>query len=281
MRPVDVNDYPMFFLNRHRRRLFGVYHEPVTRASTDLGVVFCHPLGEEKQYSDRAYVKWARHFAAAGYPTLRFDGYGFGDSEGDLVEATVHSLCADTMDAMTKLCELASVSRFALIGARFGATIAALVAATDQRVAGLVLCSPIVSGGSYRETILRSLQVSELAGGKKAKKREELLAEIKRSGRFALDAQLASGALMEQLAAVNLLDETKGFLGPRIVTALTAESADRVEVMRLEDAYRAESRGLINWDEDRDFWSHKSLYDGYLPTTLYDRTASWLGELQA
>ena len=44
--------------------------------------VFCHPLTEEKLWTHRVFVTFARELAAAGHTVLRFDYRGNGDSDG-------------------------------------------------------------------------------------------------------------------------------------------------------------------------------------------------------
>ena len=146
-----ANEHPIFFENRRGLRLFGMYHEPDVRPPHGLGAVFCHPLGDAKDFSYRAFVQFARALTSAGYPTLRYDSVGFGDSNGESVNVTLESLRDDALDAIFKLGKLAEVAQFALIGCQFGATVASLVAGADERVRALGLISPIVSGERYRD----------------------------------------------------------------------------------------------------------------------------------
>ncbi len=92
---------------------------------------------------NRLYVRMARHLAARGFVTLRFDFSGIGDSEprGDRVPYPA-SCVAETQEAMNLLSQTMSVKRFVLMGICGGALISYKTACRDPRVAGAVLISP-------------------------------------------------------------------------------------------------------------------------------------------
>ena len=86
----------------------------------------------------------ARALAAAGYPVLRFDVRGMGDSSGPL-----HDFLDQTPDvaaAIEALCREAGVQRVMLWGLCDGASAALLYLheRPDPRVAGLCLLNPWV-----------------------------------------------------------------------------------------------------------------------------------------
>src|SRR4051812_12036371 len=62
-------------------RLFGWYHRPAQPRAT--AVVICNPLGDDYVRAHRSLRHLAEALAAAGYPVLRFDFHGTGDSAGD------------------------------------------------------------------------------------------------------------------------------------------------------------------------------------------------------
>jgi alpha/beta superfamily hydrolase len=67
-----------FYLDLNGECIFAGHYRPNTPASR--AVVLCHPLGEEKLWSHRVFVTFARDMAAAGFAGLRFDYRGEGDS---------------------------------------------------------------------------------------------------------------------------------------------------------------------------------------------------------
>ena len=133
-------------------RLFGWYHP--ADAVKGPGLVICPPLFHEMIAAHRSLRHLAEAAAAAGLPTLRFDYHGSGDSAGSDLDphrldawlASVHAAC----DALRKRSGVATI---ALVGVRFGATLAAVAAERRYDVAALVLWAPVASGRSFlRET---------------------------------------------------------------------------------------------------------------------------------
>jgi exosortase A-associated hydrolase 1 len=93
--------------------------------------------------SHRQFVLLAREFAAAGFPTFRFDHRGTGDSEGPSLG--FERIEADIDAAITELLEhTPGVERVVVWGLCDAASAVLLYAARDPRVAGLLLVNPWV-----------------------------------------------------------------------------------------------------------------------------------------
>src|SRR5210317_2099212 len=92
---------PFFFKNR-ANRLFGVKHIPDC-SPADTGIVLIHAFGEEKLWSHRVLVNFARAAARRGYSVLRFDLSGHGDSDGQTEDCTVETFLADIETAKRRL----------------------------------------------------------------------------------------------------------------------------------------------------------------------------------
>ncbi|QSX75475.1 alpha/beta hydrolase [Lysobacter arenosi] len=86
----------------------------------------------------RAYAELARRLAREGYPVLRFDQSGLGDSALPEQAAAGHR-SREIDAAMSLLAEHAGAERFVLCGLCSGADDAFHVAAADHRVAGAIL----------------------------------------------------------------------------------------------------------------------------------------------
>jgi alpha/beta superfamily hydrolase len=140
---------------------FGMYHE----AAGDTGIVLLAPFGVEALACHKSMRLLAEDCASRGFPTLRFDFPGTGDSLGD--EATldaIDSRCKSALAAIDWLKATSGVKNVILVGLRLGASIAAFVG-KEAGVQRVVLMAPIVSGKRYvRE--MRSL--FRIAKGKDA-----------------------------------------------------------------------------------------------------------------
>lgn len=139
------------------RPLFGFYHPP-SRDNARTAVVLCNPFGHEAMSSHRAYLALASRLANAGFPTLRFDYDGTGDSAGgaqdpERVAAWLRSIAA----ARDFVLAQSGLDQVVLVGTRLGALLA-LRHATERPVDGLVLFAPPASGRAWvRE--MRALQL--------------------------------------------------------------------------------------------------------------------------
>lgn len=113
-------------------------------APRDVGVVIVVGGPQTRVGSHRAFLKLAHALAARGYPTLRFDTRGMGDSHGDFPEFT--NLSDDINAAVAQLLKTApQVRRVVLWGLCDGAS--AILLGADQfapHVSGYVLVNPWV-----------------------------------------------------------------------------------------------------------------------------------------
>jgi alpha-beta hydrolase superfamily lysophospholipase len=124
-----------------------------------MAVVMCPPLGHEMLCTHRAYRHLAERLATRGFPVMRFDYHGTGDSPGsDRDDDRVHAWLATIDDAITLMREAGAAS-VALFGMRAGGTLAAAAAARrvdrHQRspsaidVDALALVAPCASGSAF------------------------------------------------------------------------------------------------------------------------------------
>jgi alpha-beta hydrolase superfamily lysophospholipase len=156
--------------------LFGWYHADPSGGGADVAVLICGTLSREALDSHHSLRVLADAFAQAGYPTMRFDYAGSGDSYdlprgGEQGADDSSELWAiwqrNIHDAADKLREITGASRLILCGLRIGATLAAIVSESREDVVGLMLLAPVLRGRSY----IRQLRLeSELGHGKAAVK---------------------------------------------------------------------------------------------------------------
>jgi exosortase A-associated hydrolase 1 len=121
--------------------LLGIVHQAPGQPSR--GLVFVVGGPQYRIGSHRQFVHLARAFAASGYPCMRFDARGMGDSSG--VSPGFEAMAEDIRAAIDAFLTAApGLTEVILWGLCDGASAAALYAPEDARVAGLVLVNPWV-----------------------------------------------------------------------------------------------------------------------------------------
>jgi len=143
--------------------LLGVLARPAAPAQCrPVAVVIVVGGPQTRVGSHRQFVQLARRLAAAGYPCLRFDYTGMGDSPGpkpdfEAAGADVSGAC-DTLRAAAPGCR-----SIALWGLCDGATAAAFQAAQDERIAAVIAANPWArSDGTRSATMVRQHYGSRL-----------------------------------------------------------------------------------------------------------------------
>ncbi|HEY9089074.1 MAG TPA: alpha/beta hydrolase [Anaerolineaceae bacterium] len=138
-----------FFFGPASQQLFGLYHAPYAGQERDFGVLICNPWGQEFIRAHRSISQLGLRLARAGFPVLRFDFTGAGDSAGADDCAGLAQWQADIRAAIQELKRRARVESVFIAGLRLGASLAGLVASGRDDVEGLVLWEPVVAGEEY------------------------------------------------------------------------------------------------------------------------------------
>lgn len=122
-------------------RLVGILHQPSELAQRGVLIVTGGP--QYRVGSHRQFVLLARHLVQHGVAALRFDYRGMGDSEG--CTRPYHQINDDLEAAIAAFFgAVPGMRQLILWGLCDGATAAALHAARDPRIAGLILLNPWV-----------------------------------------------------------------------------------------------------------------------------------------
>ncbi len=155
---MEISPTPVSFPNSNGHRLFGIFHQPSAERFRKECIIILSPGIKSRVAPHRLYVKMARSFVDLGFPVLRFDFYGLGDSEGELEEkyaadfygsVQVGRYVNDTICAMDWLEQEHKMSKFILSGLCGGAITGLLTAAQDNRVSGLhSLSIPVILDSS-------------------------------------------------------------------------------------------------------------------------------------
>jgi pimeloyl-ACP methyl ester carboxylesterase len=146
--PSALKRIEPFFFGPTGRRLLGCFHAPSAPVRA-CGLVFCNPLGHEYIKFHRAYRQLAMLLADAGFPVLRFDLRGCGDSAGDSDSWSIAGWLEDVDLAIAELQRRAPSEATGLVGMRLGGALALLAGAARGDVDSLVLWDPVLDGGAW------------------------------------------------------------------------------------------------------------------------------------
>lgn len=149
---------PVTFCNKAGARLFGMVHQPANPCKSGVAIILLSPGVKMRVAPHRLYVKMTERFVSLGYPVLRFDFYGLGDSEGEVQEEYLADLYGaiqvgryidDTIAAMDWMQQTYGTSQFIVSGLCGGAITGLFAGARDPRVISLLgLAIPVIIDGS-------------------------------------------------------------------------------------------------------------------------------------
>lgn len=269
-----AKETPQFFRNRDGRRLFSVLHEADSNASRDRAVVFCAPLFEEKLWSHRVLVNFARFLATRGISSLRFDYFGDGESEGRFEQASVRSRIADVDDAVAHCRQLTGAAQVYVHGLCYGATLGTCAALANDVVAGAVAWAPVMDGERYAGELLRAhLSAQMVVHRKIVHDREALVRQIMADEAVNVEGYEIGKALYSEMTGIDFPSVLRG-AGKRVLVMQIAPT-DRVETQY------AVLNGLgcaaVQFETAREakFWMQQKTVFPYCED-LFTRTADWL-----
>lgn len=136
------------------RQLFGCYIGSSTGRQRSSAIVICQPFGHEYINSHRAMRQLAVRLSALGFPALRFDYFGCGDSAGDAAECEISECLRDISHGISEVKRRTGLHNVCLVGLRLGATLSLLTAALRSDVTTAVLWDPIVNGKEHLEKLI-------------------------------------------------------------------------------------------------------------------------------
>ncbi len=149
------------FPNRAGLTLFGVLHLPANVSADKPYVVLLSPGVKMRVGPGRLYMPLTEMLVSQGYPVLRFDFYGLGDSEGDLAETQLADVynnievgryVDDTLAALSWLEKTRGARSFMLGGLCGGAITAILTAERNPKVESLLSIGMTVTLASNAAT---------------------------------------------------------------------------------------------------------------------------------
>jgi pimeloyl-ACP methyl ester carboxylesterase len=145
-----------FFFGNSNHPLYGVYHPPSALPHKKEAILLCPPFGQEYMRSHRAYRQLALLLNKKGFPVLRFDYRGTGDSFGDLEDTAVNDWLEDIKVAAEELKHTAQVDKISIVGLRLGGLLAS-AASADLQINRLILWDTVASGKDYQENLSQEI----------------------------------------------------------------------------------------------------------------------------
>ena len=257
---------PLFFPSEGFR-LFGVLHLPEGQVR-ERALLFCHPFAEEHKQGYRVFVELARRLASGGFPCLRFDYRGTGDSSGPFTDFSLAGAVRDIQAAAAYLVERSGCGRLGLIGLRLGASLAWRAVENGLEADRLVLWQPVLDGKLfYRLNIRRSLVRQMLTSGKAAGVREDDDAAT-----VDLDGYVASRELCEELQRLDLSGAT--LPAARLLVMQFARSSEPVAELRPLVGSLREGDCFVSFPIEP-FWNRLGYVDC---SPAIEATAAWFDD---
>jgi pimeloyl-ACP methyl ester carboxylesterase len=117
------------------------------KAGQTVGLIFLNPMATPRSLTGDAGVYWATAFAALGYPALRCDLPGSGDSPGEIPIEFLDFInnggyAAATVSKIKELTDRFNLSSIVIFGHCAAATTAIYVASESKECKGLILADP-------------------------------------------------------------------------------------------------------------------------------------------
>ncbi len=270
-----MKETPFFFLNRGRR-LFGVLHEPGGKSPRE-GFVFCSAFAEEKLWSHRVMVGFARLLVQRGHPVMRFDYQGSGDSEGDFEDTTIETMVSDTCCALRTFQErIRNPGPVNLLGLRLGASIAVFAASESEAVKALLLWEPVVDGAGYAKSLLRvNLATQAAVYGNILENSDRIVSRLNTGETANIDGYEMTSAMYRGIAGMDVgaLAALKSWNRPCLIVAVNRKKGARRP--DLEKLQRHLGGAHLYEVEEEPFWKEIRLAYRGAPN-LFDLTLRWL-----
>jgi pimeloyl-ACP methyl ester carboxylesterase len=212
----------------------GVLSEPLTEPR-DTAWLLCHSFGMEQMTLLLTDVGIARKMSAAGFPVLRFQCQGYGDSSEINAHPDPSTHLRDTQEALEQLRALTGAREIGTLGARFGGTIAALIADRNE-LPYTILIAPEVSGKAFGKELLRSEVFHEIAAGSDEQQTsmDELKRQLAETDEVNIKGFTVTGAMIEEMGKIDLAIDLASFAGDALIVQISRTDKPQRSLVKLE-----------------------------------------------
>ena len=147
------------FLNVEKEQLCACLTIPNERSSHEVGIVYIHGWGGNRNGPHDILTNFARRFAQAGFCGVRFDLRGRGESSGNGFNTALPTMAEDLIAACKLLKKECGVRKIILLGLCSGGNLAIGTLPRLTDISGLVLLSvyPFSDGDSFSRELNRTL----------------------------------------------------------------------------------------------------------------------------
>jgi len=198
------------------------------------GWVICPSIGPEHGNMRRLEAILARRLAGAGFPVLRIRP-DVDPTQGLMREIDLSARLQEIEDAVELLRSLGDAREVGLVGALFGATVAAL-SCERHGLPAMALIEPAGRGKQYaREAIMREA-VAELmtATGSEEPASQRPMRELAETGHTTVRGLGLSSSELDRISAVNLLEDIQSFRGRSLLVGISPTGAIATGLRKLE-----------------------------------------------
>ncbi len=129
--------------------LYGLIRLPQEDRKKSEGILFCYPIGQEYIRSHWAFRLLSNYLLQEGFPVLKFDYFGTGDSLGNADDWNIERWVRDLLTAAELLKKESGAEQISLVALRFGAVIAAKALEAGLAVNRCIVWDPVLSGSEY------------------------------------------------------------------------------------------------------------------------------------
>lgn len=235
---------------------FGWYHA-ATGDQREVGVVLCNPLGYEAMCTHRTYRLLAERLASEGFPVVRFDYHGTGDSAGTETDpGRVNAWQESIAAAIDALQRHSGLEKVVLFGLRFGGTLALAAAGAMADVVAVIAWAPLVSGKAY----VRELSAFNLLKGDSAAAHRHIEAA----------GFLLTSETVDELQRVDLLSLAKPTASHILLLRRDAASSEG----RLAKHLGVECELVAGYEP-----MMRDPHEAVVPAGVIERIAQWLHEI--